>query len=70
MIDRNFLLFENKICLISIDEYVRVYRVRGEGRGRTRSFEMADLKSIRERGRSRSDEPRKRPLAKVWKEFR
>lgn len=56
-----------------MDEYIELAIERA---GRTRSFEMADLKSIREGGReggrerSRSDEPRKRPLAKVWKEFR
>lgn len=57
-----------------MDEYIElaIERAEEEEEARTRSFEMADLKSIREGGRerSRSDEPRKRPLAKVWKEFR
>lgn len=57
-----------------MDEYIElaIERAEEEEEARTRSFEMADSKSIREGGRerSRSDEPRKRPLAKVWKEFR
>ena len=53
-----FLFSEDKICLISIgDEYTRDEYIElgeeGMGGGRTRSFEMADLKSIREGGRAK-----------------